>query len=60
MAEIESEFAELDAQLAVYADGAGGYQPYSALSEADKTAMQTTLASLSENLSTVAGVLGLE
>ncbi|MGH9262667.1 MAG: iron uptake system protein EfeO, partial [Acidimicrobiales bacterium] len=48
VADIESEFAELDAQLATYADGAGGYQPYSALSEADKTTMQTTLAELSE------------
>ncbi len=38
----------------------GGYQPYSALTEDDKTAMQTTLAALSENLATVAGVLGLE
>jgi iron uptake system component EfeO len=60
VADIESEFAELDAQLATYADGAGGYQPYSALTEADKTTMQTTLAELSENLATVAGVLGLE
>ena len=39
---------------------APGYQPYSALTEADKTAMQTTLADLSENLAPVAGVLGLE
>jgi iron uptake system component EfeO len=57
---IQDEFAELDAQLATYSDGAGGYQPYSALTEADKTAMQTTLAELSENLATMAGVLGLE
>ena len=60
VSDIEAEFAELEAQLAVYADGAGGYQPYSALTDADKTAMQTTLASLSEDLSTMAGVLGLE
>jgi len=57
---IQGLFAELDAQLAEYADGAGGYQPYSALTQEDKTAMQTTLAELSENLATVAGVLGLE
>ena len=31
-----------------------------ALTEDDKAAMQTTLAALSENLATVAGVLGLE
>jgi iron uptake system component EfeO len=60
VAEIQAEFAELETQLGKYADGAGGYQPYSALTEADKAAMQTTLAALSENLATVAGVLGLE
>jgi iron uptake system component EfeO len=60
VAEIEAEFAELETQLGNYADGAGGYQTYSALTEADKAAMQTTLAALSENLATVAGVLGLE
>ena len=58
--EIEGQFAELGTQLGEYADGAGGYQPYSALTEDDKAAMQTTLAALSENLATVAGVLGLE
>lgn len=60
VAEIEAQFAELETQLATYSDSAGGYQPYSALTEADKAAMQTTLAALSENLATVAGVLGLE
>ena len=59
-AEIGSLFTELDGQLAAYEDGAGGYQPYAALTDAHKTAMQTTLADLSEKLSTVAGVLGLE
>jgi iron uptake system component EfeO len=57
---IQDQFAELDGQLAAYADGTDGYKPYSALADADKTAMQTTLAELSENLSTMAGVLGLE
>lgn len=60
VATIQGEFAELDAQLATYEDGAGGYKPYSELTEADKTDMSTTLAELSENLSTMAGVLGLE
>jgi iron uptake system component EfeO len=60
VSDIEGQFAELDTQLDVYVDGAGGYQPYSALTEDDKAAMQTTLAALSENLATVAGVLGLE
>ena len=56
---IEGQFAELDGQLAAYAEG-DGYKPYDALTDADKTAMQTTLAELSESLSTMAGVLGLE
>jgi iron uptake system component EfeO len=57
---IDDLFTELDGQIGAYSDGAGGYQPYSALTDADKTAMQTTLAELSENLATMAGVLGLE
>jgi iron uptake system component EfeO len=56
---IEGLFEELDGQLAAYRTGEG-YQSYSALTDADKTVMQTTLAELSENLATVAGVLGLE
>ena len=59
VAEIEAQFDELDTQLSEYEDGEG-YQPYTALAEDDKTAMQTTLAGLSENLATMAGVLGLE
>jgi iron uptake system component EfeO len=55
---ISDLFAELDEQLAAYADGEG-YKPYSELTDADKTEMQTTLAELSENLALVAGVLGL-
>ena len=39
---------------------ASGYQPYSALTEADKTAMQTTLADAVREPRHVAGVLGLE
>jgi iron uptake system component EfeO len=56
---IEDQFAELDDQLSAYADGEG-YLPYGALTDADKTEMQTTLAELSESLATVAGVLDLE
>jgi iron uptake system component EfeO len=59
VAQIESEFAELDGQLSAYEDGEG-YLPYTDLTEDDKTEMQTTLAALSENLATMAGVLGLE
>jgi iron uptake system component EfeO len=59
VAQIESEFAELDGQLSAYEDGEG-YLPYTDLTKDDKTEMQTTLAALSENLATMAGVLGLE
>ena len=59
LADIEANFEELDAQLAEYEDGEGGYLSYEELTEEDKTAMQATLAELSENLSQMAGVLGL-
>jgi iron uptake system component EfeO len=58
-ATIEAGFADIDAQLRAYAEG-NGYKPYSALTEADKTKMATTLAGLSENLAEVAGALGLK
>jgi iron uptake system component EfeO len=56
---IDGLFAELESQLGTYREGTG-YKPYSALTEPDKTRMQTTLAELSENLASVAGVLGLD
>ena len=59
VATVEGLFDELGGQLEAYADGEG-YKPYRALTDADKTKMQTTLAELSESLATVAGVLGLE
>jgi iron uptake system component EfeO len=52
-------FEELERQLGRYREGRG-YRPYAALTDQDKTEMQTTLAELSEHLATVAGVLGLE
>jgi iron uptake system component EfeO len=57
---IDDLYVELDGQLAAYRDDAGGYRPYDALTDDDKTEMQTTLAELSEHLATTAGVLGLE
>jgi iron uptake system component EfeO len=59
VATIDGLFDELDAQLGAYRQG-DGYMHYRALTDADKTEMQTTLAELSENLASVAGVLGLE
>ena len=60
LADIRANFEELDAQLAEYEDGAGGYVSYEELTEEDKTAMTATLAELSENLSLMAGALGLQ
>jgi iron uptake system component EfeO len=56
---IEGGFADIQAQLQEYAEGSG-YRPYSALTDADKAKMKTTLAGLSENLAEVAGALGLQ
>jgi iron uptake system component EfeO len=60
LADIQAGFEELDAQLAEYEDGEGGYLSYEELTDEDKTAMQATLGELSENLSQMAGLLGLQ
>lgn len=59
LADIQAGFADINAALTAYEEGEG-YKPYSALTDADKTAMQTILAGLSENLAQVSGALGLE
>jgi iron uptake system component EfeO len=59
VAQIEQGFADIDAQLENYRDGSG-FQSFDVLTDADKTAMKATLAALSESLSQVGGVLGLE
>ncbi len=55
---IEASFDEIEVALDEYRDGEG-WQSYEALTEDDKTEMQTILAELSEQLAQVAGVLGL-
>jgi iron uptake system component EfeO len=57
---INEGFNEIEAELAAYEDGNGGYVSYEQLTEDDKAQMQASLAELSENVSQVAGVLGLE
>ena len=57
---ISSGFAEVDKSLAEYANPNGTFDPYTALTAADKTRMQAELASLSENLAKIPGVLGLK
>ena len=60
LADIEAGFEELDAQLAEYEDGEGGYVSYTELTDEDRDAMAATLAELSEHLSQMAGALDLE
>ena len=55
---IDGLFAKLDAQLATYEDGTG-YKAYDALTDADRDKMKATLGQLSEELSNMAGTLGL-
>jgi iron uptake system component EfeO len=57
-ADIESDFSDIDAALAEYEEG-DGYKSYEELTEADKDEMKAILASLSENLAKVPGVLQL-
>jgi iron uptake system component EfeO len=55
---IEAGFTEVLDGLAPYKDG-DGYKPYSALTDADKTALKASLGELSEELAQVQGALGL-
>ena len=57
-AAIEQSFDDIEEQLEAYEDGEG-YRSYEELTDEDRTAMQATLAALSEQLAQVAGVLGL-
>jgi iron uptake system component EfeO len=57
---INGGFTDIDAQLAAYKDGNGGYVSYEQLTDADKDKMKATLAELSENVSQVGGTLGLK
>ena len=59
-AEIAAGFAAVDKSLSEYANADGTFDPYTALQAADKTRMQAELASLSENLAKIPGVLGLK
>jgi iron uptake system component EfeO len=57
--QITTGFADVDQSLSEYAAG-GRFKPYTALAADDKRRMQAELASLSENLSRIPGVLGLQ
>jgi iron uptake system component EfeO len=56
--DIDAKFTRVEDLLEPYRDG-DGWQPFSALTEADTEAMKAALADLSESLSLVEGVLGL-
>jgi iron uptake system component EfeO len=58
--EIGAGFAAVGKSLAAYTNPDGSFDPYTALQAADKTRMQAELASLSENLAKIPGVLGLK
>jgi iron uptake system component EfeO len=57
--EIAAGFDAVGKSLAEYENADGTFKPYTALEAADKTRMQAELASLSENLAKIPGVLGL-
>jgi iron uptake system component EfeO len=57
--QITTGFADVGQSLSEYAAG-GRFKPYTALAADDKQRMQAELASLSENLSRIPGVLGLQ
>ena len=60
LAEINGQFAKVDAGLAKYATGDGGYQSFTALTAADTTTLKAALGALSEELAEVPGALGLK
>ncbi|MBA3523063.1 MAG: EfeM/EfeO family lipoprotein [Geodermatophilaceae bacterium] len=59
LAGLEEKFTAVTVGLTPYQDGAGGYVSYEELTEADKTALQAALATLSEDLALMPAALGL-
>lgn len=59
LAGLEAKFAAVTDGLAPYADGDGGYVSYEELTDADRTALQAALATLSEDLALMPAALGL-
>jgi iron uptake system component EfeO len=57
---IEASFTAINTGLAKYKNADGTYQTYDKLTDADRASLQAELATLSENLSMVAGAFGLE
>jgi iron uptake system component EfeO len=60
LADINEEFAAVEAGLAPYRTADGGYREFGAVTEQATTQLKADLAELSENLAEVPGVLGLK
>jgi iron uptake system component EfeO len=60
LAEINANFDAVEDGLAPYETPGGGYQDFTALTPEDSTQLKADLASLSEELAEVPGVLGLK
>ncbi|MBX3286215.1 MAG: hypothetical protein KF703_12780, partial [Actinobacteria bacterium] len=57
-AELDTAFAEADEALAPYRDG-DGWQPYTEVSDEDRTALKAKFSALAEQLAEVPGALEL-
>jgi iron uptake system component EfeO len=57
--DLTASFKKVDDLLATYKNADGTYQTYDKVSDADKAALKTALAQLSEELSQITGSLGL-
>jgi iron uptake system component EfeO len=60
LADIDRGFADIGERLGTYQRPDGTWAPYAELTEDDKDALAADLAGLAEDLSLLAGTLGLE
>jgi iron uptake system component EfeO len=60
LADIDAGFADIDERLGTYERPDGTWAPYAELTDEDKDALAADLAALAEDLSLLAGTLGLE
>jgi iron uptake system component EfeO len=57
---VDAAFTEVNTTLAKYKTSTGGYQSYDKLTNQDRTDLKAVLATLSEDLSTYRGTLGVD
>ena len=60
LADIDAGFADIEERLGAYERPDGTWAPYAELTDEDKDALAADLAALAEDLSLLAGTLGLE